>query len=324
VSVTPSLPPAAPGGDPAPAPATGANTARPADGGPVAPAATDAPAPAALDAPTGPDATAGAAVAGAATTGEERASTAERAPAAETTDPGAATTAARPTDRISPSGAPAVAVPTPDLASIDDSATAAPAPAGVSGVATEPSAEPRPAPDAPDAPVDVSASPPGASGAAARVEASAPVARAEGADRSAPPRTAEPPAEQLVRVLRPFRHSPTGSYRMDLELRPPELGRVELRVEVTDGLLNASLRVENETAAQVIRDALDTLRQRLEANGIRSGALHVDDGRSGAHRRDGRGDQPTPRPVPDDDVQQSRATEPAGASTSDSNLDVRI
>jgi len=92
---------------------------------------------------------------------------------------------------------------------------------------------------------------------------------------------------------------------------------------VTDGLLNASVRVENETAAQLIRDALDGLRQRLAANGIRSGALHVDDGRSGAHRRDGRGEQPAPRPV-HDDAQEPPTPSPASTSTSDTNLDVRI
>jgi len=68
-----------------------------------------------------------------------------------------------------------------------------------------------------------------------------------------------------------------------MELRPPELGRVELRVEMKDGVLNASLRADSSDAQQVLRDALTQLRSRLELEGVRAGQLSVDDGRANAN-----------------------------------------
>ncbi|GIU85812.1 MAG: hypothetical protein KatS3mg009_0327 [Acidimicrobiia bacterium] len=185
-----------------------------------------------------------------------------------------------------------------------------------------------PAPDAPAGPDGPAAEPGALAPATAAPARPAPAAaRVEGPPAPAAPAAApEPPVEQLVRVLRPLRHGPDGAYRLQLELRPPELGRVELRVEVLDGLLNASLRVDNEAAAHAIRDALDSLRQRLEAGGIRPGSLHVDDGRAGAHRRDARDERPGPATTGDDDP-PAPTTATAAASArpgTDGTLDLRI
>ncbi len=100
---------------------------------------------------------------------------------------------------------------------------------------------------------------------------------------AAPP----PPAEQLVSVLKPMRETPNGSYTLHLELKPPELGRIELRVEMRDGVMHASIHSDREGSAQMLRDALSELRDRLDAASVRTGSLTVSDGSVGARDHDG-------------------------------------
>ena len=115
-----------------------------------------------------------------------------------------------------------------------------------------------------------------------------------------------PPAEQLVSVLNPLRTTPNGSYTLHLELKPPELGRVELRVEMRDGVLHASIHAEHEGAGQAVRDALGDLRDRLNAQGVRTGDLTVSDGGVGPGSRDG-----------DDGHASSSAPSPSAMTSSD-------
>ena len=127
-----------------------------------------------------------------------------------------------------------------------------------------------------------------ASGAATfAATAPAPTATAGAADATATTVTVAPPppAEQLVSVLTPMRTAPNGTYTLRLELKPPELGRVEMRVEMRDGVLHASIHADHEGSAQLVRDALGELRDRLDAEGVHTGELTVSDGGvgSGSH-----------------------------------------
>jgi hypothetical protein len=115
--------------------------------------------------------------------------------------------------------------------------------------------------------------------ASTNVEATAPAAATP-----QPP----PPNEQLSVALRSLQHAADGSYRMRIELRPPELGRVELRVELRDGVLHTMMHAEHAHTAALLRDALDDLRARLTADGMRSGRLSVDEhGVGGGRDHDG-------------------------------------
>jgi flagellar hook-length control protein FliK len=84
------------------------------------------------------------------------------------------------------------------------------------------------------------------------------------------------PHEQVVAVLSPLSQRPDGVYKLRLELHPAELGRVEIDVEMRNGVLHANLRAEHVTAAHVLRDALADLRGRLDAQGVRTGNVTVD------------------------------------------------
>jgi flagellar hook-length control protein FliK len=128
------------------------------------------------------------------------------------------------------------------------------------------------------------------------------LARADAAPRPevAPglaPRVPTPaPAQQLVQVLEPLRSRPDGSYELHLELKPPELGRIEIRVEMRNGVMHAHLRAEQPAAAQAIRDALTQLRDHLTGLGVQTGALNVDAGGTGAHHgHDATSPEPTDR-----------------------------
>jgi flagellar hook-length control protein FliK len=156
----------------------------------------------------------------------------------------------------------------------------------------------------------------------------APVSNVAATAEAAPPTPAPPPApaEQLVEVMRPLRRAEDGAYHLRLELRPPELGRVDLRVEIRDGVLHADISTEHAHAADLVRNALNDLRARLDANGVRAGALTVGDGRADAREREANA---TPRRDDRDDTPSSttnhnRLDGDDQPTNSDALLDVRI
>ncbi len=120
-----------------------------------------------------------------------------------------------------------------------------------------------------------------------------------------------------------MQRSPEGNYQIRIEMRPPELGRVDMRVEIRDGVLHATIHAEHAQTADLVRSALDDLRAALEADGLRSGQLTVDSQGAGTSGRDA----PTTTPDRLDDT-AALPTNPVvaiGAATkSDSLLDVRI
>jgi flagellar hook-length control protein FliK len=152
----------------------------------------------------------------------------------------------------------------------------------------------------------------------ARVDAPVAATETTGTTPAPPP----PPAEQLVAVMRPLQRTADGTYRIRIELRPPELGRVDMRVEVKDGVVHASIHAEHAETAELVRNALDDLRARLDADGVRAGSLEVNDGRANDTGRDSRRHQDSvdePELVTAPTLMTSRP-----AYQSDALLDVRI
>ena len=132
-------------------------------------------------------------------------------------------------------------------------------------------------------------------------------------------------------MLTPLRTTPNGTYTLRLELKPPELGRVEMRVEMRDGVLHASIHAEHEGSAQLVRDALGELRDRLDAEGVRTGELTVSDGGVGsrlARRRRRASGGRVAEPPTTDAVPPVASTSPRPDSRLDpdatSLLDVRV
>jgi len=198
------------------------------------------------------------------------------------------------------------------------------APAGVDPARAGLSDRPRP-------PLALSISSAGATSSAPTPAAPNPAAAAGADDATAAGATvAPPPAEQLVSVLAPLRSTTNGTYTLRLELKPPELGRVEMRVEMKDGVLSASIHADREGSAQLVRDALSDLRDLLNTGGIQTGDLTVSDGGVGSGSRDARDTQssaPTTSSeatLPSDDATTVGTIRSSVEPDSTSLLDVRL
>jgi flagellar hook-length control protein FliK len=140
-----------------------------------------------------------------------------------------------------------------------------------------------------------------------------------------PPPAPPAPAEQLRAVLRPLPRSGDGSYRLRLELSPPDLGRVDLHVELRDGVMHASIRAEHARTAELVRNALDDLRSQLDADGVRAGDLNVDDSGTREQREQPEHRDTSARPDPRDARVATMPTLTENRPTrSDALLDVRI
>jgi hypothetical protein len=137
-----------------------------------------------------------------------------------------------------------------------------------------------------------------------------------------------PTAEQLVSVLTPLRTTTNGSYTLRLELKPAELGRIDMRVEMKDGVLHASIHADRESSADLVRDSLSELRKRLEAEGIQTGEFTVSDGGVGSDTSGGRDRplSPTSTNTSTDDATPAAAEviPSLGESDATSLFDVRV
>jgi flagellar hook-length control protein FliK len=63
--------------------------------------------------------------------------------------------------------------------------------------------------------------------------------------------------------------------RMQIRLDPPQLGSLEIHVEVRDGVLTASFQTSNDEATRLLSHSLSRLKHSLESQGISIDRLHV-------------------------------------------------
>ncbi len=145
-------------------------------------------------------------------------------------------------------------------------------------------------------------------------------AAAPAAPAASPP---PPPVDQLAAVIRPLQRSADGNYQLRIEMRPEELGRVDMRVELRDGVLHASIHTEHTQTAELVRNTLGELRSKLAADGLRSGQLTVDSQGPGTPQRGHQTDIPERLDDPITGVGPT-TTVVTPSTPSDSLLDVRI
>ena len=62
---------------------------------------------------------------------------------------------------------------------------------------------------------------------------------------------------------------------MNLKLNPPDLGEMNVRVEVRDGVVSASFSAERDQTVKLLSHSLGDLKSSLEAQGITVEKLHV-------------------------------------------------
>jgi flagellar hook-length control protein FliK len=126
---------------------------------------------------------------------------------------------------------------------------------------------------------------------------------------------------QVLQAVTPVVHGPEGSYSIQLQLAPNDLGQVQVTVDMSDGQVSIHLHADDPAAGVALRDSLPQLREQLEQQGLRTGSLDV--GSGDAQRRPppqntpGLGGVSAPGPA-EDPILPTRAAHPAGA------LDVRL
>jgi flagellar hook-length control protein FliK len=85
------------------------------------------------------------------------------------------------------------------------------------------------------------------------------------------------PMRQVVSLLTPLRHNGDGEYRLMLQLRPEQLGRVDVQVTLNNGQVSIHLLADNAASRQMLRDHMPELRDALADAGLDAGSLDVGD-----------------------------------------------
>ncbi len=92
-----------------------------------------------------------------------------------------------------------------------------------------------------------------------------------------------PAAEQVLDAIEPMQHRSDGSYHLKLELSPHDLGRVEVSIEMHDGVLAVHMHAENADTQRVLHEQLNALRDTLHERGVATSSLDVGGGRTSDH-----------------------------------------
>jgi flagellar hook-length control protein FliK len=101
----------------------------------------------------------------------------------------------------------------------------------------------------------------------------APVVASTPAAAPAPP---PPVAPQVAPVVAQLASGPDGTHTMTLVLTPETLGPVEVRVTVSHGSIDLTLRHATEAGRAALLDALPDLRRDLESSGLNCSRMDVD------------------------------------------------
>ena len=109
-----------------------------------------------------------------------------------------------------------------------------------------------------------------------------------GPTTSAPPLPAAPVPTQVLAAVSPFVRGDDGSYAVQLQLHPHDLGAVQVTVDVRHGEISVHLHTPDGAAQDALRDGLADLRRQLEEQGLRTGSMEVGSGGPQQQREDAR------------------------------------
>ena len=89
--------------------------------------------------------------------------------------------------------------------------------------------------------------------------------------------------QQVYTAVAPLLRGADGSYGIQLNLHPRDLGAVQVSVDVRHGQIAIQMHAADPAAREALRDGLSDLRQQLEDQGLRTGSMEV--GSGGANGR---------------------------------------
>ena len=105
---------------------------------------------------------------------------------------------------------------------------------------------------------------------------------------SPPSVPAAPVPTQVLAAVSPFVRGDDGSYAVQLQLHPHDLGAVQVTVDVRHGEISVHLHTPDGAAQDALRDGLADLRRQLEEQGLRTGSMEVGSGGPQQQREDAR------------------------------------
>ena len=104
---------------------------------------------------------------------------------------------------------------------------------------------------------------------------------------SAPSALPVPVQHQVFAAVGPLLRGDDGSYAVQLQLHPHDLGAVQVTVDVRHGEISVQLHSPDPAAQDALRDGLADLRRQLEDQGLRTGSMEVGSGGADPRQRDG-------------------------------------
>jgi flagellar hook-length control protein FliK len=117
-----------------------------------------------------------------------------------------------------------------------------------------------------------------------------------------------------------------GGRELLVNLRPPDLGQLTIRVTMTDGVLHAQIMADRPEAARMLQQSLAQLGTALTDLGYSLDGLDVSYGGQDAQdaRSSSRGTEASARTEADDDIEAAApaVTSPTTAGTHSSRLDL--
>ena len=114
-----------------------------------------------------------------------------------------------------------------------------------------------------------------------------------------------------------------GEWRVEMQLHPTNLGRVEIHLEMKNGELEANFYTANQITRELINEGLPRLRHALEQQGMETAYRGLEQGNQGKSNGNSTGqDNPREQYVQAPSVESS--TEPTTDSTTPDGLDILI
>ena len=101
-----------------------------------------------------------------------------------------------------------------------------------------------------------------------------------------------PVQQQVFAAVGPMLRGDDGSYGVQLQLHPHDLGAVQVTVDVRHGEISVQLHSSDPAAQDALRDGLSDLRRQLEDQGLRTGSMEVGSGGADPRHRGGTRPQP--------------------------------
>jgi flagellar hook-length control protein FliK len=130
--------------------------------------------------------------------------------------------------------------------------------------------------------------------------------------------------QQVFTAVSPLLRGADGSYGMELQLHPQDLGAVQVTVDVRRGEISIQMNSTDPAARDALRSGLSDLRQQLEDQGLRAGSMEVGSGGANARQPETSWSRSEGADVPRRDRAPSEQLVDTAVAASSTSLDLRM